>query len=58
MMVSVRPEQARGEFPVVELPKFFFLKSKIQFFFLFPWEIKYTKDLALLAGFYLMIISR
>ena len=28
------------------------------FFFLFPWEIKYTKDLALLAGFYLMIISR
>ena len=27
MMVSVRPEQARGEFPVVELPKFF---SKIQ----------------------------
>ena len=35
MMVSVRPEQARGEFPVVELPKFFFLKSKIQFFFFF-----------------------
>ena len=36
MMVSVRPEQARGEFPVVELPKIFFLKSKIQkknFFF-------------------------
>ena len=30
MMVSVRPEQARGEFPVVELPKIFFLKSKIQ----------------------------
>ena len=29
MMVSVRPEQARGEFPVVELPKIFFLKSKI-----------------------------
>ena len=36
MMVSVRPEQARGEFPVVELPKIFFLKSKIQFFFFFP----------------------
>ena len=35
MMVSVRPEQARGEFPVVELPKIFFLKSKIQFFFFF-----------------------
>ena len=32
----------------------FFAKS----FTLFPWEIKYTKDLALLAGFYLMIISR
>ena len=28
MMVSVRPEQARGEFPIVELPKKFFLKSK------------------------------
>ena len=28
------------------------------FLLLFPWEIKYTKDLALLAGFYLMIISR
>ena len=25
---------------------------------LFHWEIKYTKDLALLAGFFLMIISR